>query len=87
MIGKRQLIVNVDNVTPYTVTHNSTNVPYRGQPGSSVVKGVCFIGEKVKSHVRRYLKTIEKSINPAFHAWVVIESVVVKVAKFKVVPF
>lgn len=83
MAGKRELIGNVNNVTSYTMSHNSTNILHREPLGSSVVEGVCFISKKAKGHTCRYLKTIGESINSTFHAWVVIERVVIEVAEFK----
>lgn len=86
MVGKRQLIGNVDNVASYPVSHNSTNVPRRGSSGSSVVEKVCLIGEQAKSHARREFKTMREDINPALHARVIIERVAVEVAELRDVP-
>lgn len=81
------LIGDLDDVTPYTVLHNGTNVLRKRPSGSSVVKGVCPISEKVKDYAHRYFKMMKEYINPVFHTWVVIENVAVKVAEFKDVPF
>ena len=86
LVGKRKLVGDVDNVVSYTVPHNSTNVLRRGLSSLSIVKGVRLIGEKAKGHACRHLKTMRESINPVFHAWVVIERIAVKVAKFRGVP-
>lgn len=83
MVGKRELIGVVDDVPSYTVLHNSKNVLCRGSSGSNVVKGVGFIGKEVKGYVHRYFKMMRKCIDPALHAWVVIERIVVEVAKFR----
>lgn len=49
----------------------------------SIVERVSLISEEVKGYGGKNLKTMGKSINPALHAWVVIERVVVKVAKLR----
>lgn len=82
-MGKKKLVGNVDDVIFYTILHNSTNVFCRRLLDLNVVKKVCLISEEVKSYAYRYLKTIEKSINPAFYTWVVIKRVAVKVTKFR----
>lgn len=66
--------------------HNSANVLRRGSSGSSVVKKVRLISEKTKSHACRYFKSMGDSINPAFHARVIVEGITVKVAELKGVP-
>lgn len=86
MVGKRQLISEVDNVASYSLSYNNTNIPRRGSSGSSVVERVCLIGKQTKSHARRVFKTMGEGINSALHAWVVIERVAVKVAELRVVP-
>lgn len=86
LVGKKQLMSNVDNVASYTIAHNSTNVLCRGFSGPSVVKGVRLISEEVKGHARRHLKTMRESINSAIHTWVVIKCVAIEVAEFRGVP-
>lgn len=86
-MGKRELIGDVDNITSYSVSHNSTNVLFRGLPGLSVGENVRLIGEQVKSHVHRYFKMINEDVNLALHAWVIIERVMVEVAELKDVLF
>ena len=49
----------------------------------SIIERICLICEQVKSHACRDFKTIKKDINPALHAWVVIECVAVKVTKLR----
>ncbi len=83
MVGKKELICNVNNVTSYTILDNSTNILYRGSSGSNVVKKIGFICEGTKSYTPSYYKIMEESINPAFHAQVVIMRVSVEVAMFK----
>lgn len=63
--------------------HHSTNVLRKGPSGLSVVEKVRFISEKAKDHTCEYFKTMKKSINPVFYAWVVIERVAVNVAEFR----
>lgn len=87
MIGKRQLIGNVNNVIPYIMSHNSTNILCKGLSDLNIVKRVYFIGEEAKGHAYRYFKIMEESINLAFHACVVIESIAIKIAEFRGVPF
>ena len=86
MVGKRQLIGNINNVVSYTMSHNSTNVLRKGPSSLSIVESICLIGEEAKGHPCNYLKTMGKSINPVFHAWVVIEHVAVKIAELRGVP-
>ena len=68
------------------MSHDSTNILCRGSPGSSVLERVGLIGEEAKGHARRHFKTSGESINPAFHAWVVIKRVAVEVAEFRGIP-
>lgn len=49
-VGKKQLISNINNVTSYTVPHNSINVLHKGLSGSSVLEEVCFISQEAKGH-------------------------------------
>lgn len=84
MVGKKQLIGNIDDInTFYTVLHNSTHVLRKGSLVLSVIKSVGLICEEVKGYACRYLKTIGKSINPTFHAWVVIECIAVNITKLR----
>lgn len=83
MIGKRQLIDNVNNITSYTISHNNMYVLRIGLLGSSIVESVGFIGEEAKSYTCRNLKTMGKSINLAFYIWIVIEHIAIEVTKLK----
>lgn len=65
------------------MSHNSINVLRRGLSDLSIVEKVRLIGEKAKTHTCRYLKTLERSINLALYAWIVIERVTVEVAELK----
>lgn len=67
--------------------HNSTHVLCRRPSGLNVVKSVGFIGQEAKGYIRRQLKTMEQSINPALHAWVVVERIAVKVTELRCVLF
>lgn len=49
----------------------------------SIINGVTFISEEVKGHTCRYLEIMEECINPALHAWIVIEHVVVEVTELR----
>lgn len=87
MVGKKELIGDVDNVTSYTMLHNSRNILRKRLSGSSIVKVVRLINEEAKVYTRRYLKTMRESINPAFHALVVIDRVIIKIVEFKGILF
>lgn len=56
MVGKGQLIGNIDDVASYTVPYNSTNILCRGPPGSS------FLEEYVSS-VKRPSATFVGTLN------------------------
>lgn len=86
MVSKRKQIDNVNDVVPYTVSYNSTNVLRRGPSGSSVVDGVRFISEQAKGNTCGYFKTMRETINLALHVWVIIERVAVEVAELRDVP-
>ena len=81
MLGKKELISNVNIIRSYTVSYNSMNVLRNGSLDSSVIERVCLICEKAKGHACRYLKTMGEGIDLAFHTWVVIERVAVEVAE------
>lgn len=66
--------------------HDSANVLRKGSSGSSVIEKVYLIHKKAKGIACRYLKTMEKGINLALHAWIVIERVAVKVTELRDVP-
>lgn len=80
------MIDDVNNVASYTMSHKSTHILRMGLSGSSVVKSVGFNGEEIKGNACRNLKTMGKSINPALHAWVVVDRVVVEVIEFRCIP-
>lgn len=86
LIGKKKLVGNINDVAPYIMSYNSTNVLCRGSPSLSIVENVGFIGEEVKGHACRYVKMMGESINLAFHTWVVIKHIAIEVAKFRGVP-
>lgn len=75
------MIANVNNVTSYTILHNSGIILRKGTSGLNFIKKVYLIREKAKGKARRYFKTMREDIYLAFHAPVVIESVVVEVAE------
>lgn len=86
MVGKKELISNINNITSYAVLYFSVDVLCKGLSGSSVIKRVSFISKKTKSHAHRYIKTMKKGINLVFHAQVVIKYIAVKVTKLGSVP-
>lgn len=77
------MIGNVNDIVPYTVLHNSTNVLRREPSGSNIVDGVYFIGEKAKGYACKYLETMGENVNPVFYTQVVIECVAVEVAELR----
>lgn len=86
MVGKKDLIDNINNIAPYIVLHKDRNVLRRGPSSSSIVKKIGLIVEKAKDHACKYLKTMEECINLVFHAWVVIKCVAIEVAELKGIP-
>lgn len=68
------------------MSYNSTNVLRKGSSDLSVIESVLLIGEEAKSYACRYLKTMEKSINLAFHTWIIIEHVPIEVVELRCVP-
>lgn len=66
-MGKKKLISNVDNVVPYTVLYNGTNVLRKGLSSLSVIKKVPLINEEAKGYAHRYFKTMKECINSAFY--------------------
>lgn len=52
----------------------------------SVVKGVRLVGHEAKGNARQYFEAMRDSVDPALHAWVVVEDIVVKVVELKNVP-
>ena len=87
MVGKRQLIGNIDNIASYTVLHDSADVLRRGLLGPNIIKRVSLIHEETKNYAHRHLKTMGEDINLAFHARVVIERVAIEVAELGCVLF
>lgn len=83
MVGKKNLIGNVNDVVSYTIFHNSINILHKETSDISVVNGVSSISEKAKSHAYKYLETMGECINPALHAWVIIEYVTVEVTEIR----
>ena len=63
LVGKRQLIGNIDNVASYTVSHDSANVLRKGLSGLNVIERVSLIREKTKWHAHKHLKTMGEGIN------------------------
>lgn len=80
------MIGDVDNVESYIMSHVSTNILCKELSGSNVIESIRLIGEEAKSHSTKFLKIMGKSINPALHAWVVIERVAVEVAELGDIP-
>lgn len=83
MVSKRNLVGNVDNIAPYTMLYNSTNILCKRLLGLKVVKKIGLIGEKAKNHACKHFKIMRESINPAFYTWIVIKRIAVKVAEFR----
>ena len=81
MVGKIELIDNIDNVAFYIVLHDSTNVFRRWSSGLSIIDRVCFICEEAKNNTRKYLKIMKEGINLAFHAQVIIKYIAVEVTE------
>lgn len=84
--GKGKLICNVNNITSYTMPHDSTNVLSGGSLSTSVVERVCLVGQEVKGNACQHFEAIKKGINPAFHTRVVVEGIMVEIAKLRDVP-
>lgn len=83
MVGKKELICNIDDVAFYIVPHNSTNGLRQRLLGLGVVEEVSFINKKVKSYSCRHFKMMRESINRGLHARVVVERILVKVVELR----
>lgn len=81
LVGKWELIGDVNNITFYTVFHDSTNILYRETLGLSVIERVYLISKKAKGNAHRYFKTMREGINLALYVWVVIEGVAFEVVE------
>lgn len=81
MVCKRELIGNVDNIIFYSVSYDSANILRRMLLNLNIIERVCLIHKEAKNNPRRYLKTMGEGINLVLYIWVVIEGVVVEVAK------
>lgn len=53
----------------------------------SVIERVYLLSQKTKGNACQYFEVMEKGIDSAFHAWVIIEGIVVKVAELRDVSF
>lgn len=67
--------------------HDSANVLDGKLPRTSIVERVCFVGYEVKGNACRYFETTREGVDLVFHARVVVEGVVIKVAELKSVSF
>ncbi len=61
--------------------HDCVNVLHWGSSSSSVIERVYLFREEAKGYAYRYLKTMGEDIKQTLHARVVIEYVVIEVAK------
>ncbi len=66
--------------------HDSANVLGGGLLSMTVVKRVCFVNQEVKGNACRHFEAMGEGVDPAFHAWVIIEGIAVEVAELRDVP-
>lgn len=66
--------------------HDSTNVLGRRLSSISVVKRVYLVGQKAKNNARRHLEAMGEDVDLVFHAWVIVEGIVVEIAEFRGLP-
>lgn len=55
--------------------------------GMSVIEGICLVGQKAKGKACQYFKIMKEDVDLGLHAWVIVESIAVKVAELRVVVF
>lgn len=80
------MICNVNNIAFYAVPHDSSNVLGKKSSSTKVIERVRFVGQEVKGNVRRYFEAVREGVEPVLYAWVVVEGIVVKIAKLRGVP-
>lgn len=54
---------------------------------TSVIKGIRFIYQEAKDNTCRHLETMEKCVNSAFYAQVVVEDITIEVAELRSISF
>lgn len=74
------MISNNNNIAFYAILHNGIYVLGRRLSSLKVVKEVSLISQKAKGNACLHLEVIREGINLAFHTWVVVQYIVVKVA-------
>lgn len=60
MVGKKQLIGDVNNIALYAVLHYSADISRKSLAGSRVINRVILISEETKNYSCRYLKTMKR---------------------------
>ncbi len=66
--------------------HDSANVLGGGLLSTSIVEGVCFVNQEVKSNARPYFKVMEEGIDLGFHTRVIVKGIAIEVTKLRIVP-
>lgn len=87
LVGKKNIIGHVNVIASYAILHNSAYVLNKKSLRLSVIERVSFVSEEVKCNASGHFERLAKCIYPALYAWIVIEFVAIKVAKFKSIPF
>ena len=87
MVGKRQLICNINNIAAYAVLNDGTYILGWWPTRSRVVERISFVSWEAQGNAGWYLETVRKRVDPAFHAWVIVQGVPVEVAEFRRILF
>lgn len=77
------MIYNIDNIASYGVPHDSSNVLGKGLSSMSVLKKICFIGQKAKGNACQYFEAVTEGVDLALYAQVVVEGIAVKIAELR----
>lgn len=83
MVSKRKLVGHINNIATYAIAYNRLYVPYRRIASLSVFERVILIYQEAKSNVCWYLKMIRECVNLTLYNQDIIESITVKVIKFR----
>lgn len=66
--------------------YDSANILSGGSSSMSVVERVYLVGQEAKGDARWHFEAMGESIDPAFHARVVVDGIAIEVAKLRSVP-
>lgn len=80
------MICDIDDIASYAMPHDSSNILGGGSLSTSVVERVRLVGQEAKSNARQYFEVVRKGVDPALHAWVIVEGITVETAELRSVP-